>query len=60
MLLNTYKNHHTETLFIFAMFVPCLDLVLFMSYIGDLFFIFIFVFIMINRMNSKVQPRGAA
>ena len=31
---------------------PFLDPGLFMSYLCDLFFIFIFIFIMINRMNS--------
>ena len=34
---------------------PCLDLGLFMSYLCDLFFIFIFIFIMINRIISWIQ-----
>ena len=34
---------------------PCLDLGLFMSYLCDLFFIFTFIFIMINRIISWIQ-----
>ena len=34
---------------------PCLDLGLFMSYLCDLFFIFIFIFIKINRIVSWIQ-----
>ena len=34
---------------------PCLDLGLFMSYLCDLFNIFIFIFIMINRMISWIE-----
>ena len=61
---NTYKHHHTETLSKFAIFVSMsrprsiyvissmIDLGLFMSYLCDHFFIFIFIFIMINRVIS--------
>ena len=31
---------------------PCLDLGLYMSYLCDLFFLFIFIFILINRANT--------
>ena len=34
---------------------PCLELSLFMSYLCDLFFIFIFIFITINRIISWIQ-----
>ena len=34
---------------------PCLDLRLFLSYLSNLFFIFIFIFIMINRIASWIQ-----
>ena len=34
---------------------PWLDLGLFMSYLYDLFFIFIFIFVMINRITSWIQ-----
>ena len=34
---------------------PCLDLGLFMPYLCDLFFNFIFIFIMINRIISWIQ-----
>ena len=34
---------------------PCLDLGLFMSYLCDIFFISIFIFIMINRIISLIQ-----
>ena len=51
MLLNKYK--HNETALIFTTLVPMsLDLGLFMSYLHDLFFIFIFIFIMINLIIS--------
>ena len=36
---------------------PCLDLGLFMSYLCDLFFIFIFIFIMINQMILWMQTQ---
>ena len=47
-LLNTYKHHHTETLFYLLYLCPCLDLGLFLPYLRDLFFIFVLIFIMIN------------
>ena len=34
---------------------PCLNLGLFMLYVCDLFFIFILIFIMINRTISRIQ-----
>ena len=52
MLLNTDRNHHAETLFIFTIFVLFLDLDLFTSYLCDLVFISVFSFIMINRVNT--------
>ena len=52
VFLNTYKHHHTETPFIFTIFLPCLDLGLFILYLCDLFFIFILIFIMVNPMNT--------
>ena len=52
MLLNTNKHHYTETLLIFTI---CLDLGLFMLYISDLFFIFIFIFTMVNHIISLIQ-----
>ena len=55
MLLNTYKYHHTETLFIFTTLCPCLDLGLFISYLYALFFIFIFIFITINRIFHEYR-----
>ena len=36
---------------------PCLGLGLFMSYLCDLFFVFIFIFTMINRVISWVKTR---
>ena len=55
-LLNTYNHHHTEILFVFIIYLcPCLDLGLFMSYLCDLFLIFIFIFIMINRIILWTQ-----
>ena len=35
---------------------PCLDLDLFMSYLRDLFLIFIFILIMINRIIFRICP----
>ena len=56
VLLNTCKHHHTETFFIFTIFLsisrPGL---LFMSYLYDPFFIFIFIFITVNHMISWLQ-----
>ena len=51
-LCNTYKHHHTETLFIFTILYPCLDIGLFMSYICYIFFFHMFIFIIINRIIS--------
>ena len=53
MLLNTYKHHHTESLFILLYLCPCLGL--FMSYLCDPFFIFIFIFVMFNCIISWMQ-----
>ena len=50
-----YKHHHTETLFIFTIFGPCLDLGGFMLYLCNLFFIFIVILIMINRIIWWLQ-----
>ena len=52
------KDLHTETFFTSAVFdllysCPCLDLGLFMSYLCDLFFIFIFLLILINHYLTK-------
>ena len=68
MLLNTFTYHNTETLFIFTYIklfytyfilylfyiylYPCLELGLFMSYLCDPFFIFIFILIIINCIIS--------
>ena len=50
-LLNTYKLIILRHLLYSLFWRPCLDLRLFMSYLCDLFFIFIFFF-MINRVIS--------
>ena len=55
VLLNIYKYHHTETLSYLLYLYTCLDLGLFMLYLCDLFFIFIFILIMINRIISWIQ-----
>ena len=52
VLFNTYKHHHTEILLYMCQY---LDLGLFMSYRCDLFFFFIFIFSMINRIISWIQ-----
>ena len=55
LLFNTFKkHHHTETLFIFTVFVPTSRLKSIYVYLWNLFFIFIFIFIMINRMNTDI------
>ena len=56
MLLDICKHRHSETLFIFNMFVSMTRLVVnLMLYLCDLFFIFIFIFIMITRKISWKQ-----
>ena len=55
MLLNTYEHLHNETLFYLVYLSPCLDLCLFLPYLWDLFFIFIFISIMINCIISWIQ-----
>ena len=50
VLLNTYKHHHTETLFIFLYLSRCLDLDLFISHVCDT----LFISIMINRTNTDI------
>ena len=47
----TYKHHHTDTIFLYTIFVP-MSRPRFMSYLCDLLFIFIFICIMINRINT--------
>ena len=56
-LLNTYKQHHTETSFYIYYVCPCLDLDLFMSYLCDLFFFFIFIFVMTCHIISRKHTR---
>ena len=55
VLLNTYKHHHTKELYIFTIFVSMSGPGLFVPYLGDLSFIFIFIFIMINQVIPWVQ-----
>ena len=52
--VNKYKHHNIERLFCLLYMCPCLDQGLFMSYVCDLFFIFIFIFIMINQIISWI------
>ena len=53
-LPNLYKHHYTDTLFILIEYLcPCLCLGLFMWYLHDLFFIYIFIFIIINFIISR-------
>ena len=54
MLLNTYKHHHAEKLFMFTIFVPMSRprSIIFMSYLRNLILIFIFIFIVIDRINT--------
>ena len=56
MLLRCYLIHIIIIILRHVLYLlylcPCLDLGLFMSYLCDLFFIFIFILIMINRMNT--------
>ena len=52
-MLSTYKHYHNETLFIFTILCPFLDLGLFMSYLCDLFFLFFSIFIN-NLMNTDM------
>ena len=47
----TYKHHHTDTIFLYTIFVP-MSRPRFMSYLCDLLFIFNFICIMINRINT--------
>ena len=52
----TYKHHYTKRhISHIAYFGPCLGLGLFMSYIGDLFFIFSLIFITINSITPLKQ-----
>ena len=53
VLFNIYKHQHTETLCNLLYLCPCLELDLFMSYICDLFFIYIFIFIIITCMDTE-------
>ena len=56
MLLITYKYHYTEKHISFLVyFGPCLGLGLFRSDIGNLFFIFSLVLIVINFITSLKQ-----
>ena len=57
VLLKTCKHHRTETLFLFTIFLSMSRPNLFMSYLCDLFVIFIFIFFMINRLIPRVQPQ---
>ena len=54
VLLNTYEHHLRHFLYLLCL-CPCLDLRLFMSSLRDLFFIYIFTFIMINLTISWIQ-----
>ena len=56
VLLITYKHHYTERHISYLVyFGPCLGLGLFMSHIGDLFFIFSLIFIVISSITSWKQ-----
>ena len=56
VLLSTDKHHYTESHISYLVyFGPCLGLGLFMSHIGDLFFIFNLIFIAINSITSLKQ-----
>ena len=56
VLLSTDKYHYTESHISYLVyFGPCLGLGLFMSHIGDLFFIFSLIFIAINSITSLKQ-----
>ena len=55
VLLNTYKHHHTKTLFIFTIFVSLSRSRFICVYLCDLFFIFIFIFIMITYIIAWIQ-----
>ena len=55
-MLNAYKYLHNKKLLIFRIFIcPCLGLGLLMSYLCDLFFIFIFIFIIMSHTISLKQ-----
>ena len=59
MLLRCCLIHKSITImrrFLYLLYLcPCLDLVLFMSYLCDLFFFFFSIFIMINCTISRIQ-----
>ena len=55
VLINTFKHHHTETLFIFFIFASMSRSRSIYVVLRDLFFIFIFIFLKINRMFSWIQ-----
>ena len=53
VLFNTYKLHRMRHLIIYLLYLCSrLDLGLFISYLCDLFFIFVFIFIMTTRVIS--------
>ena len=63
LLLNTCKHHYTEPLFYILYLWPCLDqatlnLDLLMLHLCDIFFIFIFLFIVIDRVMSWINTRS--
>ena len=59
MLLNTYKRHHIERhISYLEYFGPCLGLGLFMSYLGDLFYISSLIFIAIHSRTSLKQTHS--
>ena len=57
-LYNPFKHHHTSTLAIFTIFESLSRSRLFMSYLCDPFLMFIFIFVMINRMISWIQTHS--
>ena len=59
MLLITYKHYYAERHISYLVyFGPCLGLGLFMSHIGDLFFIFSLIFIAINSITLLKQKHS--
>ena len=54
--VNTYKHHHTETIFVFTIFAS-MSRLRSIYVVSMLSFIYIFIFITINRIISRVQTR---
>ena len=54
VLLDSYKHLYTETVLYMQYLCPYLGLGLFLSYLCDLFFIFIFILILINQSHGNM------